>query len=117
MATVLERFDAITAALAGMLTGAAVGVVGSVFHRFMSDGFPAGVVAALAAVALGVVFMRALAGRGAYSAYAVTLLGAIALAWLSPDPIVLDQPAGIAWAVGATTLVVVGFLLPEALFE
>lgn len=117
MPIAVERFDTVTAVLAGVVTGAAVGVVGSVFHRFASGEFPTGVVAALAAVALGAVFMRALAGRGAHAAYAVTLLGVIALAWLSPDRIVVDQPVGVAWGIGALTLGAAGFLLPESWFE
>ncbi|MGM0385659.1 MAG: hypothetical protein ACQERF_06740 [Actinomycetota bacterium] len=117
MPSAVERFDTVTAVLAGVVTGAAVGVVGSVFHRFASGEFPTGVVAALAAVALGAVFIRALAGRGAYAAFAVTLLGVIALAWLSPDRIVVGQPVGLAWSMGAVILGVTGFLLPESWFE
>lgn len=117
MPSAVERFETATAVLAGVITGGAVGVVGSVFHRFSSGSFPTGVVAALAAVALGAVFMRALAGRGSYAAYAVTVLGAIALAWFSPDRIVIGEPVGVAWALGALVLGVAGFLLPEGWFE
>ena len=115
MSTV-ERFEAVTAVLAGLLTGALVGVLGSVFHRVTIGAFPTGVVVALAAVGLGAVFMRALAGRGAYTAYAVTVLAVVAAAWVAEDRIVIGQTVGVAWTAGALVLCVLGFLLPERLF-
>ena len=112
----VERFEAVTAVLAGLLTGGLVGVVGSVFHRVTTGSLPTGVIASVVAVALGAVFLRALAGRVAYTAYALAVAGGITAAWFAEDRIVLAQPVGFAWAGGALLALVAGFLLPERLF-
>lgn len=116
MPSAVERFESVTAVLAGSVTGGVVGVVGSVFHRVTAGSVPVGVVGALAAVALGAVFVRALAGRGTFAAYAVTVLGAIALAIVTDDLIVVPEGAGLVWGIGAAALLAAGALLPERWF-
>jgi hypothetical protein len=119
MSSAVERFETASAVLAGLLTGATVGVVGSTFHRYRLGDAPVGVVVALVAVALGVVFMRALAGRGALAAYAVALLGVIlGIALVGSDRILLlGQGIGLVWAIGAAVLALAGFVLPERWFS
>lgn len=119
MPSAVEHFETASAVLAGLLTGATVGVVGSIFHRYRLGDAPVGVVVSLVAVALGVVFMRSLSGRVALAAYAAALLGVIlGMALVGSDRIVLlAQAVGLVWAIGAAVVSLTGFLLPERWFS
>lgn len=113
------RIEAASALLAGVLLGATVGVIGTIFHRTAWGRLPVGVVAGLVLVGAGVVFMRALGGRIPTACFVgATLLGLAALAWLTPgvDRILLPDAAGLAWGVGAAATGVAGLALPERWF-
>lgn len=116
MTETAERFERAAAVLAALITGVVVGALGSVFYRVTTDFVPSGLVVALAAVGLGAVFLRALAGRAEYVAYPVAVLASVGAASAASDRILLVQGVGILWIVGAVLLAVIGVLLPRQWF-
>lgn len=107
--------------IGGCVSGALVGMVGTVAHRAVvgEHYLPYGIVLALAAVLLGGTCMRAWSGYPAVAAYGVALAVAVGvLAYISPggDVLVPAQVVGYVWIVGSLVLVAVVFFLPGSWF-
>lgn len=116
----VAKLGRVSAFLAGVLLGAMVGVVGTVFHRTSWGPVPLGVLASLTLVVTGVVFMRALDGRLAAAVFALAALAGIAvLAVVTPggDRILLADGPGLSWAGGAVVLAGAGLALPSRWIE
>ncbi len=108
-------------ALASVLIGAVVGLVGTVAHRIVigSAELPVGIVLALLAVCTGAVFVRAWAGWVALFAYAgavMVVVWLLAFGSAGGDVLVPGQAVGNVWVIGSSVVAALVAFAPRSWF-
>jgi len=109
-----------TGAVVSLLAGLVMGMLGTVVHRYMLEGWPAGVALGLAGVLAAAVAARAIAGGGGLL---LAALGVVvitqAMAFLRPggDVLVTDETISYVWLFGAPLAAVAAALLPARWFS